>query len=149
MKSNLFICFFYLFSDRSKAVRYCFHRCLSVHNRGRGTGGVPQGTYPMPRYLPPKPRYLLPSGPGEGYPKVPTPTPPLPRYLPTGQGTYPPHLGPNGEMRRGYPKVPTPPPHKVPTNPARSRWGGGGTPRFLPHPRDRTPHGVLDTLRSV
>ena len=27
--------------------------------------------------------------------------------------------------------------------------GGGGTPRYLPPPQDRTAYGVLDTLRSV
>ena len=127
---------------RSTTVRYCFHRCLSVHREE----GVPR---PGPN-----------RGGGRGYPKVPTapsevPTPPPPSQVRTGGGvlqcTYPrprylpplarsqwggtqrylPHqLGLDG--RRGYPKVPTPPPPpaKVPMPPARSQRGGGGT-RYL------------------
>ena len=118
--------------------------------------GFPQGTYPLPRYL--TPRYLSPHTlPMYTYPDVQirmggggTPT-----YLPHQSTYHPhPHPGPDGEeVAQGTYPCPT----KVPTHPARSGWGRGGTPRYLtpppptkvPTPRDRTAYGVLDTPRSV
>ena len=126
---------------RSTTVRYCFHRCLSVH---RGGGGgflkvptplakvpppwpgsdrrVPQGTYPLTKvHTPPQPG---PNGEERG----------TPRYLPPSQDTYP-RPGPKGGGESGYPKVPT---H------SQFPMGGDGYPkvptpwpRYLPSPPPR------------
>ena len=125
VRSSVFIDFV-----RSTTVRYCFHRCLSVH-RGEG---VPQGTYPLPpsqgTYSPP-PGQVLTGG--------------TPRYLPPSQSTYLPwpryypQPGPNGRGRDTPRYLPPPPlPRYLPPSPFPP-----------PPPRDRTANGVLDTPQSV
>ena len=136
-----YIHLFSIFTDRvrSTTVRYCFHRCLSVH-RGRGYPKVPtprswlgRGGGGTPRYLPHQARSQL-GGGG------------TPRYLPPSKVPTP-----TRSQWGGYPKVPTPQ-SKVPTHcqvlmgevlpkgpypPARSWWGG--VPQGEGYPRVPTP----------
>ena len=112
---------------RSTTVRYCFHRCLSVH--------IPGGGRCTPRYIPPS-QPGPDGGMGVPTPTVKVPTPPL-CQVPTGGGgggtpRYLPHWpGLNGG--EGVPQGTYLPP-----------------PRYLPPPPlDSAADGVLDSLRSV
>ena len=116
---------------RSTTGRYCFHRCLSVHRGGGGSGYPPPegGTRTPPGTWPGTP-------PGGGYPvRYPGGVPV--RYPPGGGGVP----GPPGGVPDWVPPHPRVPPHLV-----RYPGGSGYPPRGVP---GQVPGGVRVSPRGV
>ena len=126
---------------RSTTVRYCFHRCLSVHTSGGYPGQVQLGGTPARscRGGVPHLGYLPPIRPGRGYPCWEVPPPQVPCQIWPGgtpAGGYPHLRYPLSDLARGVPL----PGGGNPTSGTTAVRPDQGVPLLGGYPTSGTPH---------